>query len=96
MRHGDQCQGQASDTYYTPPSSKPKELSLMTNRAEDFNQIREALGPAVADETANSLVVSGESLAHLRALPDDSISLILTDPPYHSTKKANVYGDGRY
>ncbi len=29
----------------------------------------------------------------LRLLPDHSVSLILTDPPYHSTKKANIYGD---
>ena len=29
----------------------------------------------------------------LATLPDDSISLIVTDPPYHSTKKANIPGD---
>lgn len=26
-------------------------------------------------------------------MPDDSVSLILTDPPYHSTKKANIVND---
>jgi site-specific DNA-methyltransferase (adenine-specific) len=26
-------------------------------------------------------------------MPSQSVSLILTDPPYHSTKKQNIYGD---
>ncbi|MGH7144039.1 MAG: DNA methyltransferase [Planctomycetota bacterium] len=26
-------------------------------------------------------------------MPAASVSLILTDPPYHSTKKSNIYGD---
>ncbi len=68
----------------------------MTNRADELDCIRLALGAAVADETANSLVVSGDSLKHLRSLPDNSVSLILTDPPYHSTKKANIYGDSHF
>lgn len=29
----------------------------------------------------------------LEQVPDESVSLILTDPPYHSTKKDNIYGD---
>ncbi|WP_420595569.1 DNA methyltransferase [Deinococcus sp.] len=29
----------------------------------------------------------------MRRIPDASISLILTDPPYHSTKKSNISGD---
>ena len=29
----------------------------------------------------------------LRKIPNHSISLILTDPPYHATKKNNIYGD---
>nr|WP_305085190.1 site-specific DNA-methyltransferase [Corynebacterium pseudogenitalium] len=29
----------------------------------------------------------------MKSLPDNSVSLILTDPPYHSTKKANIAGD---
>ncbi|MFP5270226.1 DNA-methyltransferase [Coleofasciculus sp.] len=35
----------------------------------------------------------GDCLDTLRLLPDDSVNLILTDPPYHSTKKANITGD---
>lgn len=29
----------------------------------------------------------------LKKLPSNSVSLILTDPPYHSTKKKNIQGD---
>jgi adenine-specific DNA-methyltransferase len=41
----------------------------------------------------NALVAQGDSLQLLRRLSDHSISLILTDPPYHATKKENIYGD---
>ncbi len=41
----------------------------------------------------NALVAQGDSLKHLASLPDHSVSLILTDPPYHATKKENIYGD---
>ena len=29
----------------------------------------------------------------IKNIPDHSVSLILTDPPYHSTKKDNIFGD---
>ena len=32
----------------------------------------------------------------LKKIPDSSVSLILTDPPYHSTKKQNIYGDTQF
>ena len=65
----------------------------MSNRAEDLERIKLALGSAVVDETSSSLVVSGDSLDQLKLVPDASVSLIVTDPPYHSTKKGNIYGD---
>jgi adenine-specific DNA-methyltransferase len=65
----------------------------MPDRAADFEQIRGALGPLVTDETHSSMVCLGDSLAMLSKLPDSSVSLILTDPPYHSTKKGNISGD---
>jgi len=65
----------------------------MSSRDADLDRIRLALGPAVADETETSLVCHGDSLELLRSLPDHSVSLLLTDPPYHSTKKGNIYGD---
>ena len=38
-------------------------------------------------------VYLGDSLEVIKAIPDNSISLILTDPPYHVTKKSNIKGD---
>lgn len=38
-------------------------------------------------------VFSGDSIEILKRIPDNSIALILTDPPYHTTKKKNIYGD---
>lgn len=38
-------------------------------------------------------LLAGDSLEILKKIPDSTISLILTDPPYHSTKKKNIYGD---
>ena len=62
-------------------------------RDADFLRIREALGASVVDETEMSVVALGDSLEMLRSLPDESVSLILCDPPYHSTHKANICGD---
>ena len=41
----------------------------------------------------NTLLVNGDSLELMKRIPDHSIALILTDPPYHSTKKKNIVGD---
>ena len=41
-------------------------------------------------------MVLGDAAQILRALPSNSVSLILTDPPYHSTKKRNIYGDSSF
>lgn len=68
-------------------------LATVTDRAADLAAIRAALGSVVADETASSLVVAGDSLELLSKFPDASVSLILTDPPYHTTKKSSIVGD---
>lgn len=44
-------------------------------------------------QIANSLVIKGNSLDVIRRIPPHSIGLILTDPPYHVTKKKNISGD---
>lgn len=43
--------------------------------------------------TEQAVLVNGDSLELLKNIPDHSIALILTDPPYHSTKKRNIIGD---
>ncbi|MGK5094917.1 site-specific DNA-methyltransferase [Deltaproteobacteria bacterium TL4] len=65
----------------------------MTPRQECFNNIKTVLQPSIQFSCNGALVAEGNSLAMLRLLPSNSVSLILTDPPYHSTKKHNIYGD---
>lgn len=43
--------------------------------------------------TDETILANGDSLELLKNIPDHSIALILTDPPYHSTKKRNIIGD---
>lgn len=65
----------------------------MTTRQEHFDSIKAVLQSSLRFSGDGALVAEGDSLALLRSLPAHSISLILTDPPYHSTKKHNIYGD---
>ena len=65
----------------------------MVNRKREFAAIQAALEGHLCLTSDNALVAQGDSLAFLRTIPDHSISLILTDPPYHATKKDNIYGD---
>jgi adenine-specific DNA-methyltransferase len=75
----------------TPPAA-PATVH-MGFRKREFEAIRAALSDNLRLAASNALVAQGDSLALLRRLPDHSVSLILTDPPYHATKKANIYGD---
>lgn len=43
--------------------------------------------------TEQAILANGDSLELLKKLPDHCVALILTDPPYHSTKKRNIIGD---
>jgi adenine-specific DNA-methyltransferase len=63
------------------------------DRAADFEEVRARLDDYAAVRTDRGIVAGGDSLEMLAALPDDSVSLIVTDPPYHSTKKVNIAGD---
>lgn len=62
-------------------------------RARDLARIAAVIKPHLLFSNANALVAQGDSLALLRQMPEHSVSLILTDPPYHATKKRNIYGD---
>ncbi len=44
-------------------------------------------------QTPEITVWQGHCLEVMRTLPDASVNLIITDPPYHTTKKANIAGD---
>lgn len=62
------------------------------NRIDDFHNIKKAI-PNILYDDSESIVANGDSLKILRKLPDSCVSLILTDPPYHSTKKSNIIND---
>lgn len=66
---------------------------MTKSRQQDFNAISKALSDHTQFNAKNAIVSQGDSLELLKLLPDNSVSLILTDPPYHSTKKSNIYGD---
>ena len=68
-------------------------MSYSASRLQDFKAINLSLAPDIVGATPRSAVALGDSLELLRRIPDSSVSLILTDPPYHSTKKSNIYGD---
>ena len=63
------------------------------NRAADFARIKSNMLGNVYYGNAHSMVVNGDSQELLRLIPDHTVSLILTDPPYHSTKKENIIND---
>jgi adenine-specific DNA-methyltransferase len=73
--------------------SESKTLTAKDTREQAFAHSRTVLKEHLSLTSNNALVAQGDSLKLLRQLPDHSISLILTDPPYHSTKKENIYGD---
>lgn len=66
------------------------------NRAPLFGSVCEALKSETQFQTEDTAIVHGDSLTLLRKIPSHSIDLVLTDPPYHTTKKANIYGDADF
>jgi site-specific DNA-methyltransferase (adenine-specific) len=63
------------------------------DRSKSFLNIITQTNDHVAFSNSESLLLEDDSLSIIKNFPDHSISLILTDPPYHSTKKDNIYGD---
>lgn len=63
------------------------------DRKKDLERIKKAINPSVRVSTSSIVLVEGDSLELLKKIPDQSVSLILTDPPYHTTKKDNIQGD---
>lgn len=68
----------------------------MKSRELNFRGIRKSLKPNIRMEVNGAILVAGDSLERIKDIPDDTISLILTDPPYHATKKKNIYGDTQF
>ena len=68
----------------------------MTTRKDDFDTILASLRPNLRFSGEVAMAAEGDSLALLKRLPDQSVTLILTDPPYHATQKSNIYGDTQF
>jgi adenine-specific DNA-methyltransferase len=65
----------------------------MNSRGDDFGRIKASIERELVVSFENALVAEGDSLPLLRGLPARTVSLVFTDPPYHVTKKRNIYGD---
>ncbi len=66
------------------------------NRQMAFNKIQKSIKKYLYASLDDLLLGYGDSLEVIKSLPNDSIDLVLTDPPYHSTKKKNIYGDSNF
>jgi len=66
------------------------------NRRQSFESIRTSLAAYEAFSSDDVSLCCGDSLSLLPQLPAASVDLILVDPPYHTTKKANIYGDSDF
>lgn len=66
------------------------------NRAQAFASIRDSLKDEEAFSSEGISLACGDALACLPKIPTGSVDLVLVDPPYHSTKKANIYGDSDF
>lgn len=75
---------------------KRRDGECMNTREADLRRMAESVRQHLAYEDSSALVVQGDSLELLKSIPDKSVTLILTDPPYHSTKKKNIYGDASF
>ena len=68
----------------------------MDKRQKDFLNIKESLSKTIKFDNEHCCISQGDSLELLKKIPSQSVSLILTDPPYHSTKKKNITGDADF
>lgn len=57
------------------------------SRFSQFELIKKLIDGNEIFTNNKAIAVLGDSLDVIKSLPSSSISLILTDPPYHSTKK---------
>lgn len=63
------------------------------DREKEFNDIKGRLCQQIYGDEGRAILFNDDALNVLKLLPQHSISLILTDPPYHSTKKSNIVND---
>lgn len=64
-----------------------------TLRKESFCAVSESFRGLLNYKSDKAILAGGDAVELLKRIPDNSISLILTDPPYHTTKKKNIKND---
>ena len=75
---------------------KRKGKFMPYSREHEFSFLSQCLKDNLIFKNENCLLLESDSLPELKKIPEKSISLILTDPPYHSTKKKNITGDTNF
>lgn len=63
------------------------------NTQNVFENIKELFDGNIEYADDMNLLIRGDSIEMMKKIPDHSVALILTDPPYHSTKKKNITND---
>ena len=58
-----------------------------------MTEIFQKLSSKIVWQDERNVLFGGDSLALLSEIPDRTVDLIVTDPPYHTTKKQNIIGD---
>ena len=66
----------------------------MTGKIGKFENITNKIpSEHIVFNNDKTILLKGDSLSIIKKFPSNSVSLILTDPPYHTTKKENIFGD---
>jgi len=66
------------------------------NRTEALKKIQIEVEEFVTYADNEQLIINNDCLTVLKKIPNNTVSLILTDPPYHATQKKNIYGDTQF
>jgi site-specific DNA-methyltransferase (adenine-specific) len=66
---------------------------MSISRKYEFLKILKKISIFNSNHGKDYCVLNNDSIEILKHIPDHSIGLILTDPPYHTTKKKNIVND---
>lgn len=63
------------------------------SRRRAFQTISKELSSSLEFTSLNAILAGGDAIDLLKKIPSNTVSLILIDPPYHTTKKKNIKND---
>jgi len=78
------------------PGSPALGKDFMKSRKSEFSRICQSAEQVIHTRTERAILIAGDSIEMIKLIPDHTVSLILTDPPYHATQKKNIYGDTQF